>query len=204
VTEVLSVLEPVAVSAAAALTAFFAWRGVDTWRRQLKGQTEYEAARVALRSAYRVRDALSMVRSPFMSSGEQASAVSEVDAESRELDPSSSEARARSLAAAYQVRWRVVASALSDLDVARVEAEALWGSSAAACFKDLRACAQELNAMLTMYLRHEAEPYRTAPPGDFDEQVFRTVFGGGEGDAYAEKVLHSLEAVETFFRPKLR
>ena len=58
--------------------------------------------------------------------------------------------------------------------------------------------------MLTMYLRHEAEPYRTASHDDFDEQVFRTVFAGVEGDPYAKKVLHSLEAVEVFFRPKLR
>jgi hypothetical protein len=202
--ETLNVIQAVAVSAGAALTAFFAWRGVDTWRRQLKGRAEYEAARAALRSAYRVRDALSIVRSPFMTSGEQAAAGAEVDPQLSELDPSSSETQARRQAAGYQVRWRAVASALSDLDVARVEAEALWGASAADCFAELRGCASELNASLTMYLRREAQPRWHASSDDFDEKLFRTVFAGGDGDIYSARVQRSLESVEAYFRPRLR
>ncbi len=202
--ETLDVVQTVAVSAGAALTAFFAWRGIDTWRRQLKGRAEYEAARAALRCAYRVRDALSMVRSPLMTAGEEAAACAEVDPAGAELDPSTSHAQARRQAAAYQVRWRAVASALSDLDVARVEAEALWGSSAAECFSDLRGCAAELNASLTMYLRREAQPWRQTSSDDFDEKLFRTVFAGGAGDPYSAKVQQSLESVEAYFRPKLK
>jgi len=202
--DVVSTVAGVVVAVAAAATAFFAWRGVNTWRRQLKGHAEYELARTALRAAYQVRDAFSMVRSPFMSSGEQAAALAEVDPEAKDLDPSSDDARARALAAGYQVRWRTVASALSDLDLARVESEAMWGVEAAACFAELRRCAAELNAALTMYLRRERETYRVAPPTDFDEQQFRTVYGGGESDEFWERVKSAVGAVEAFFRPKLK
>jgi len=203
-TATLSDIEHVTVTVAAAVTAIAAWWGVTAWRRQLRGQTEYEVARIALRAAYRVRDALGMVRSPFMSSGEQAAALAEIDPVVKESEPSSTDARARGLAAAYQVRWRTVASALSDLDLARVEAEAMWGLEAAQCFVDLRSCARELNAALFMYLRHEQEQYSLRPRSDFDAQMERTVFAIGEDDPYAAKVKSAIDVLEAYFRPKLK
>jgi hypothetical protein len=204
VSDIVSAIAGVVVAAAAAATAFFAWRGVHAWRYQLKGQAEYELARAALSAAYRVRDAFNQVRSPFMSSGEQATALAEVDPEANDLNPHSDEVRARSLAAGYQVRWRAVASALSDLDLARVESEAMWGVDAAGCFVDLRKCAGELNAALAMYLRREREADRYAPPTDLDEQQFRVVYGGGDADEFGDRVKSAVGVVEAFFRPKLK
>ena len=203
-TVTLSEIEHVTVTVAAAATAIVAWSGVTAWRRQLRGQTEYAVARVALRAAYRVRDSLGMVRSPFVSSGEQGAALAEVDPQDNNADPNSDEARARGLAAAYQVRWRAVASALSDLDLARVEAEAMWGSEAVQCFVGLRSCAQELNVALFMYLRRQQERYSLGPRSDFDAQMERTVFGMGEDDPYAAKVKSAVDALEAYFRPKLK
>jgi hypothetical protein len=201
--EILSVTRDAVVTLAAAATAIAAWRGVDAWRRQLKGQVEFETARACLRASYRLRDAMALVRSPFMSAGEQASALAEVDPGAAHLDPRGEERAFRGIAAAYDVRWRAVAAAISDLDLARVEAEATWGSKAAECFSDLRARTQELGAAISMYLRHQREPYGVNRPSDFEQNIELLVFGTGT-DEFSDNVKSAVDKVEAFMRPKLK
>ena len=50
----------IAISAAAA--ALYGIKGINTWRRELKGKSEYEIAKSALKAAYRIRDGLDHVR----------------------------------------------------------------------------------------------------------------------------------------------
>lgn len=44
--------------------------GLISWKRQLKGKTEYELARRVLRAVYRLRDAIRGIRNPLQSTGE--------------------------------------------------------------------------------------------------------------------------------------
>jgi hypothetical protein len=200
--EVLVDVEHIVVIVAAAITAIAAVLGVNTWRRQLRGQAHYEVARGALRAVYRVWDSVALVRSPFMSSGEMAAAIAEVEPDPKNLQGETDEARIRAVAAGYQVRWRAVASAMSDLDLARVEAEALWGTEAAECLAAIRKCVHELNAALTMYLRRQRNAWRGGASANFDEGIERIVFGAGE-DEFQGKVRAAVETAEAFFRPTL-
>lgn len=196
-------IEHVVVIVAAAITAIAAVLGVSTWRRQLRGQAHYEAARSTLRAVYRVRDAVAMVRSPFMSSGERASALAEVEPDPKNPLDETREGSIRAMAAGYQVRWRAVASAMSDLDLARVEAEALWGSEVVECLAAIRRCVHELNAALTMYLQRQRKAWRGKAPTSHDEEIERIVFGAGD-DEFQGKVRAAVETAEAFLRPKLK
>lgn len=195
-------IEHIVVIVAAAVTAIAAVLGVNTWRRQLRGQAHYEVARNTLRAVYRVRDAVAMVRSPFMSSGEMASALAEVEPDQKNPQ-GETEDSIRAVAAGYQVRWRAVASAMSDLDLARVESEALWGSDVVECLAAIRRCVHELNAALTMYLQRQRKAWRGKAPTSHDEEIERIVFGAGE-DEFQGKVKAAVETAEAFLRPKLK
>jgi hypothetical protein len=63
--------------------------------------------------------------------------------------------------AAYQVRWEQVASALSDLGVESLEAEALWGREAVEALQPLLKCAKDLQVDLSYYLmvQHERQSF---------------------------------------------
>ncbi|MGD0653640.1 MAG: hypothetical protein ABSA16_04795 [Thermoguttaceae bacterium] len=54
-----------AISALAA--AFIAWRGLATWRKELKGKSEYEIAKQVLKAVYKVREAFKIARNSGVS-----------------------------------------------------------------------------------------------------------------------------------------
>jgi len=51
----------IVVGIAAGVGAYVAWRGLGTWRQQLRGSSEYELSRRILRCTYQLRDAISLV-----------------------------------------------------------------------------------------------------------------------------------------------
>src|SRR5258706_15365169 len=116
----LSALKEVVVTAAAVTGAIVALLGLNAWRRQLSGKTEYDVALRFLRAVYKLRDAVGLVRSPFMSAGEMAHAVKETDP-SRPSEGSPLEATA----AAYELRWKSIMEAMSDIQLVELEAEVL-------------------------------------------------------------------------------
>lgn len=59
---VLGNIVTIIISISAALTAFFAWRGLSIWKKQFKAKIEYNLAHRLLISAYKYRDAISFIR----------------------------------------------------------------------------------------------------------------------------------------------
>jgi hypothetical protein len=63
-------VKDVATAGAAIVAAVVAVLGLRAWRRQLRGQTQYELARRLLRAVYRVRDEIQGVRNPVIMASE--------------------------------------------------------------------------------------------------------------------------------------
>jgi hypothetical protein len=53
------------------------YMGLSTWKKQLKGKTEYQLARRCLIGIYKLRDAINEVRHPLISLGEMQAAIKE-------------------------------------------------------------------------------------------------------------------------------
>ena len=49
------------VATAAAITAFYAFKGVSEWRNRLRVEVEYKIARELLESVYRFRDCIASI-----------------------------------------------------------------------------------------------------------------------------------------------
>lgn len=69
---ILTIFRDVALMLSATAVAFFAWRGLKTWRKELIGKARFEVTRNMWHSASGLRSSFEQVRNPFTSSIEWA------------------------------------------------------------------------------------------------------------------------------------
>jgi hypothetical protein len=62
----LPIIKDAVLTGAAIVAGYVGLRGLGTWRRQLKGNTEYELAKSLLKAVYELREAIVSARFPFM------------------------------------------------------------------------------------------------------------------------------------------
>lgn len=179
----LGCIEAIVVSLSAIIVAGVAVPGLWQWRRQLRGRTEYELARRFLRSAYRVRDAMALVRNPL---GFQ--------------DPDKERAN-------YEERWANLVENLSELRMERAEAEVHWRESVRDALKPLYRCIGELRVSLSDYLEQTTRP---DPPEMSPERrrgiegvVFEISEDPGQ-DPFTAKIADAINRVEALVEPHLR
>lgn len=193
----------IATGAAALLAAWVALEGLRAWRVQLHGKAEYELARRVLRAAFRVRDQIAHVRSPFVPIAETMQAYKDAGLNPDEIDISRDSKRRDQLV--YQRRWQPLASAISDLSLEMLEAEVLWGQTVRECEKQMHRCVGELNAALTLYVRDVHTDHRDPEKGaERMERQFAIVYAGGPNDELTGKVDSAVKGFEDTFRPHLK
>jgi hypothetical protein len=105
---ILEILNTVAIC----VGAIMAFIGINAWKKQLRGSTEYELARRYLKAIYKIRDAIKYVRNPFISVDEMARAYKENDMDEQDYSDNRKTNRA-----VYSIRWKKVIDARTDLDV---------------------------------------------------------------------------------------
>lgn len=197
------------VAAAAAAGAIVAVKGLSAWKRQLRGKTEYEVGLKVLRAFYRLRDAISLVRHPFMSGGEMAYALKEKqkrDGTEKQAIANPDENR-NATAAAYEVRWRFVNEAMSDLQVAIIESEVLWGQEIINAIAPLRKCVTELTWALREYLNRDVSRELSQGDREFRQKIHNIIFWRSEDnnkDPFTGTVNSSVKMIEDMVRPRLK
>ncbi|MGH7788575.1 MAG: hypothetical protein ACRERC_17020 [Candidatus Binatia bacterium] len=201
-TDWISAVANVFVAAAAGVGAFTAWRGLNTWRAELRGRNEYDLARRVLLALYRTREAIQAARSPSMSS---------VEYESRpDRRPHDRPWSGKDMRYAYQQRWSRISAALVELDADLLEAEALWGATLKNPRTNLQKCLAELGVNITKHLRAHAPddlPFLERKPMTPDEIEANDaiVWNLGEGnDVFGDRVAAAVHEFEAVLRPHLR
>jgi hypothetical protein len=196
-----ALIKDIITSLAAIVAGYVALAGVNAWRKQLTGKTEYEAARRLLKAIYTVRNAINLVRNPVMRGGEiiRASQQASIDIPSSQQMP-----LPESVAAAYQERWKTVSGALTDLDAEAYEAEVLWGQDIRALLQPIYASATELYRALQIFVRFESQDQWQQDPVR-DKRIRAIVFRlpDPNQDAFATSLSDSVKTVEQFLRPHI-
>jgi len=146
----LSIIKDIIVASCSLIAVSIAWRGLNTWKRQLSGNSRHELARRWILSAYKLRDAIESVRKPGMSSGEVQNALVQSGRSLEGLDPKA--AHMAQMNAVYFVRWNKVLEAKSELLVNSLEAEVLWGAEAKAAYLEVGRSVQKLWAAIVVDL----------------------------------------------------
>lgn len=200
--EVAEIVKNLATSAAAIVAAVVAVLGLNAWRSQLRGKTEYDLARRFLRTVYRVRDAIQSVRAPVMLTGEVEAAVEEAGLSFDEVEPG-----ARTVIA-YERRWQRFREAWSDLELERLEAEVLWGIEALSGLQALRKCSSKLFAALHQHSRLQT---RALPYGEKDlerqERIDETLYYTSDDpnvDTFTGALQAAVAELEVSIKPKLK
>ena len=186
----------------AVFAASVALKGLTTWRRQLRGNSQYDLARRLVLSAYKLRNAIEGVRSPGIHSMESAHALKETGI-SLEGKNERDSLRAQK-GAVYQLRWRQVQDVKSELHVNCLEAQVLWGEVAKSAYQQVNGCIQKLWAAIVVDLEFEAEGVREDPAAMIARKnVLWPMAKTPEEDQFLVELNRAIQRLEELAKPHL-
>ena len=204
ITEIVTLLKDVLLGGAAITGAFIANKGLTTWKRQHKGNSEYELSRRILVTLYKYRDAIDGVRHPAIWENEMPRPPEE-KIKSMTVD----EIRFYGTRMAIQARWDKVNVERTSLYADLLEAKALWDDEIIERFKVLFKLQQELFISFQNFIQ-------LINP-DLDEDTKEAVKNikknrrdimysdlSEEGDEYKKEFQKGVEEIEKYLNPKLR
>ena len=196
--EWIRLLRDVAAGVAALGGLLIAALGLHTWRKQLKGHTEYELGRRLLRATYGLREEVSRVRSPFMSGGEIEHAVREAGYEmEKPTDP-------MGYTHAVYARIRRLQDRLQEFALEALEAEVVWGAEVHEVATSMRKICVELMAAAQWHA--DEHSYGRSFRGDGYLENLRKAFSTAskpEDDDFGQRFSSEVAKVEAFVRPRL-
>lgn len=201
--EIIALIKDVALTGAAITGAIVAVKGLGTWQRQLKGQSEYDLSRRILVSLFKYRDAINGVRYPAMW-------VTEMPYPPEEEAATMSDEKKRfyGTSKAYQARWDKVQTERTSLYADLLEAEAIWGSYLNKIFKKIFDLEQELFTRVRHYIEL-INPDTKAATKDaiskIDAKNRDIMYDdlGEQPDEYKQDLISAIEEVEKYLKPKL-
>lgn len=201
--EIFTIIKDAAVTGAAITGAFVAVKGLGTWRRQLKGSSEYELSRRILVTLFKYRDAINGVRHPAMW-GFETPAPPEDEARSMSYE----QIRFYGISRAYQVRWDKVKCERTTLYADLLEAEAIWGEDLNSLFKVVF----DLQHELFNKIRHHLELINP-DVHELSKEAIRKVDAKGRDimydllgevpDEFKTDVIDAIKKIESYLKPKL-
>jgi len=202
----LTALEKIAVAGSAITVAIISIKGLRTWRKQIIGGSQHEAAKNIIRSALKTKRAIEQTRAIGRYSFEEEGLSEE------QKSASNSETRAHR----YSMRLKILlADNASEFELASFEAEALWGKKAKDKTDLLKKCIGEIyhasNASF-MYKRM-VEVDQLTGKQTFDEirnslTQYRKILyypeTPDELDEFGNKVNSAVETISDYFRRYLK
>lgn len=199
----ISIIKDIFTCLAALTAAVIGIIGLQTWKKQLRGKTEYELAQRMLKASYKYREALAWVRNPIVIEGEVWEAMKEIKMEDSPSDTSKSFTRQQQ--AVYQKRWQRVQEASIELDSISLEAEAIWGQAARENVKPLVECAGTLFAALLVYFGHMENP-QVSYSKEVRNRDHRIIFAamGEKDNFFTNEITEAVIKIENFLKPYLK
>lgn len=184
-----------------AAAVWFAWGGLTTWRKQLKGTTEYEVARRLLHSTLKVRDNIKHARNPAIFGGELHNALSEFKIEGDSLTASQYDKNR----AVYGRRMEYVDASVTELTTALTEAEVLWGIDVHKAFDPLFKSVNDLRRAVILFIRWSMPDRQVS--AEKIKEVESIIYDAMEGEAdddYANELIRAVDKIRDYCKLKLK
>jgi hypothetical protein len=199
-----TLVKDIVTGISAAIAAAVAVLGLQAWRKQLKGKTEYELAQRLLRAVYKLRDAIAWVRNPIQHAGEITQAFKEANIEG---DPNlDRKIHENPQGVVIDHRWKMVQETQAELQSISLEAETLWGQDIKEKLIFLNQCVVILFSNLQLHFLHLERPPRNYDP-DAEEKIEHIIYGGFDDpdeNSFSSKINKSVSQIEDFLRPHLK
>lgn len=201
--EIITIIKDLILASAAITGAIVAVKGLGTWQRQLKGQSEYELSRRILVSLFKYRDSINGVRHPAMWAYEMPNPPEE-EAKIMSREQISFYGTSK----AYQARWDKVQEQKTALYADLLEAEAIWGMGLKNLFQSVFDLEHELVTQIRHYLElinTDVKEYRKDAIRKIDENKRDVMYdlSSDEPDEYKKDLLEAITAIEIYLKAKL-
>ena len=169
-----SILQNIVLALCGIATATIAGLGLKTWRRQLKGTSEYTKAKEILKAVYNVRRAFRHVRVAAIWSFEYPKEMCD------EFGRLKEEHRYAGTEHVYQTRWNILHETWGKLEEQLLEAQVEWEEFNEDSIVPLWQCKQELRAVIHDHLEVIRYPYerRTRSPEERAKEDSVLYYGG--------------------------
>ena len=186
---------------------FIAWQGLTTWKRQLKGNAEYDIARKILYLAYKVRRGVEIVRNPFMS-------VYEMLDFDFPANLSEKEKEKFGIRKAFEKRFQLLNSTRDQLLVDILEGEVLWGKEIRKITYEYLRTVVKLDLAVTDHLKAQTEEgrmqfgkeYWDKRQGEVDDIIYDLSPNSIDihpDDKFAVELNEKIEAIENYLKKYL-
>ncbi len=167
--------------------------GLFTWRRQLRGTSEYELAKKAILKTYEVQQAIQSVRNPMIYlSKEEIEAGRRLEEEQR----------------IYNERMAHLYDKWAELQTIRLEAKVIWHDGAHKVFDELHQRIGNMRAAI--WLHFWMKGAYAGPGATVDNNLERRmendkiVYYSSDDDEFSLKIAMSVKCIEGFFGQKVR
>lgn len=195
--EIVTVVKDIMMSLAAVTGTAVGIYGLSTWKRQHRGQSEYELSRRILITLYKYRDAVYRARHPAIWGYEMPSSAQDT----------TDAVRFNSESKVYQDRWEKVQLERISLYPDLVEGKALWGDGFRTGFDKLFELERELHSSIRNHLEllnpNTAEDLRE----DIKDLVYkrRAILHDtlSEEDAFRKSFQSGVDEIEAYLKYKL-
>lgn len=167
--------------------------GLTTWKRQLKGTSEYELAKRAIFITYQVRQLIKLVRNPILHlSREEVEAGNTLQEQQRIYDDRMQE---------LHLKW-------AELQTIRLETKVIWFDAAHDSFNTVEMLIGELRGAIWLHFWMKgayADPSATVDnsPERIAENN-KVIYYASEDDEFSVKINAAVAEVETFFQLRVR
>lgn len=177
-----------------ALSAFlgliFGQLWLDTSKKKMKGKLEYDIARRYLKSVFKIRDTVKIVRNPFIPIVEIQKAF-----EKNGLKYENYSDNKQTNRYVYSLRWNNVQDAWTNFDEVLLEAEISWGEDAIKIQKDFDLLIRKLRSVVFLFVNH---------PEVFNNKLKENqgilYEGWDENNAFTKSIDIQIEKIRTFLK----
>ncbi len=185
------------VSISALIGVFIAVSGLRTWRKELKGKSEYEKAKQILRAVYRVKDAFISVRSPVIYSYEYPKDMRD------ELGNLKDGSRYDGTIHVYNKRFEVLNKTFVELEDQTLDAQVEWGQQFHNDIVKFRICRGQLLSAIQEYTDSLRPGYRRTAGTEPLFEPMSYLYYVGE-DSQHDKLLPLINEAVKLYENRLR
>lgn len=201
IAEYTTVIQNVVLALCGIATVVIAYSGLTTWRKELKGKSEYAKAKEVLKAVYKVRRGFMIVRSPAIFLYEYPEHMV------AEYGGLKSEFKYEGFAHVYETRWKVLSEAFQELEDQTLDAQVEWGSAFEEVIAPLRTCRIELQIAVQELLSARKDPIerQRLTPEQRTEQD-RIIYNTGKDSAnkFTGKINDAIRHFEEKLRPHIK
>ena len=204
IAEYTTIAQNIVLALSGVAAVIIAYLGLTTWRKELKGKSEYAKAKEVLKAVYKVRRAFSHVRHPAIYPYEYPEEMR--DDHWGFLKPEYTYEGTRHV---YENRWKYLSEAFQELEEQNLDAQVEWGPSYQDVIVPLRKCKAELQIAIETMLYGKKGPYekreRTSEELQHESSVLYDHFGKDpKHDKFTLQINEAVEKFEKKLRPYIK